>query len=126
MKKLLLALLLASPAYADTFTFTWEAPTVDVSGAPLTELTGYKLYVSTKSGTYTAPVSTISGLSAIYDESKVGKYYAVVTAYNSGGESVYSNEVQFEVKQKAPGAPKKLSFLQKLARFFKKLVHGFA
>ncbi len=56
-------------------------------------------------------------------ENNVGKYFAVVTAYNAVGESARSNEVTFEVKAKVPSAPKNLSFIQKVVAFLKSFFH---
>lgn len=116
MKKIILALLIAAPAYADTFTFTWDPPTEDTAGHQLSELTGYKFYVSSKAGEYTTPISTPATNTLELEENKPGVYFAVVTAYNSAGESTPSNEIQFEVKAKPPAPPKNLTFIQKLAR----------
>lgn len=108
MRTLLFSLLLlATPAFADTIKLEWTAPTTDTSGAPLKSLTGYKLYLSTKSGTYTSPYQYISG--AVTNASVVkttpGTYYAVVSAYNASGESDKSNEVTFQVVVLPPGKP---------------------
>lgn len=101
MKKLLLAaLLIASPAWAQqAATFVWDASTG--GGAP----DGYKLYISQTAGSYgTTAAATVTGTTHTITV-PVGKHYAVVTAYNSSGESAKSNEVMFESKLLAPGVP---------------------
>ncbi len=109
---ILLALLLANSAHADSFNLTWDAVTTDSAGAPIQALDGYKLYVSTSPIKATWPSSiipivvTTNSKTITYDT--VGKYYAVVSAYNASGESLPSNEVLFEVQLKAPGAPTNL------------------
>jgi hypothetical protein len=86
-----------------TALLTWEAPTTNEDGTPLTNLAGYRAYYGTTSGSYsemddvgmatcedvggvTQCTTTISGL-------PIGTWYFAVTAYNSAGlESVFSNE----------------------------------
>jgi predicted phage tail protein len=112
----LFALILAQVAYSDTLTFTWVAPPVSEQ-APVD---GYKLYISKVAGEYSiTPKATVTGTSAIVSETAIGKYFAVVTAYNTAGESGRSNEVTFEVKARAPGAPTGLTFIQRLIAFIK-------
>ena len=86
-------------------TLTWDEPTTNVDGTPLTDLAGYKLYYGISSGTYTTTIDvgrplscgtfpsinscmyTITGLPS-------GTHYFVATAYDIGtNESGYSNEV---------------------------------
>ncbi len=85
-------------------TLTWDAPTTNVDGTPLTDLAGYKVYYGTPSHNYTSVVNvgmascqttngktectyTVEGLTP-------GTYYFAVTAYDTEGDmSVYSNEV---------------------------------
>ena len=79
---------------------TWDAPTTNDDGTPLTDLAGYKIYYGTSPGNYTGRIDvgvettqfTVKGL-------KSGTYYFVVTAYNvTRNESGYSNEVSKEIK----------------------------
>jgi len=110
MKKVLLALLLLAPlrTYADTITFVWDAVTTGVDGQPVVGLIGYKLYTSKTSGVYAAPVKTVTTSATPTSsviEPLIGKYFAVVTAYNEAGESAKSSEVSYEVKAKVPTAP---------------------
>ncbi len=84
----------ASPSSAPaSTTLTWQAPTLNLDGTPLMDLTGYKVYWGTTQGTYpysarvsgTTRTHTVSGLG-------VGTWYFVVTALNSDGvESAHSN-----------------------------------
>ena len=62
------------------------------------EVTGYRLYYSTSTGSYsdTQRVEVINVTSYSTDFLPLAEntlYYFVVTAYNSAGESGYSNEV---------------------------------
>ncbi len=80
--------------YAYDVTLTWDAPTTNADGTPLTDLAGYKVYYGTSSRDYTKTIDVgntttyqITGLSG-------GTYYFAVTAYDtSGNESDYSEEV---------------------------------
>ena len=93
--------LLASPVQADdTATLTWE---------PNTEpnLDGYRIYASTKSGQYGAPIGDIDKKRTTYEltikATTDTKYYFVVTAYNKGGkESAKSNEGSKIIKGTSP------------------------
>ena len=128
MRIILATLLFIIPicSFADTLTFQWDEVTTDVNGDPVVDLQGYKLYVSKESGVYTTPKATSTEPKAIITETAIGKYYAVVTAYNSAGESSHSNEISFEVKAKVPSAPQKLNFVQKIFAFIKSIFRIFA
>lgn len=83
---------------ASAQTLAWEPP---LTGT----VTGYKVYYSTTSGQYSAnkDVGDVLRL-PVYDlpltEGK--KYYFVVTAYNSAGESGYSNAVSWTAGDMTP------------------------
>lgn len=85
--------------------FNWTAPKDVGSG-----VTGYKLYRSTTSGSYpSSPILTTTAITASYSNSSaIGKYYFQVRAYNDGGQSASSNEVNATI-ERAPGAPVALS-----------------
>ncbi len=110
-------LFLTSPqmALGDTINFEWDKVTKTVSGDPLVSLSGYKLYVSQISNSYGTPTAGFIAPKPVavppavqvpeaysYVNNVPGTYFAVVTAYNSDGESDYSNEVTFLVKSKLP------------------------
>ena len=83
--------LLTTPAHADdTAILTWDPSTsMDVEG--------YKIYMSTESGRYGAPIATIDKRQTRYEvtvkATKDTRYYFAVTAYNKAGkESSASNE----------------------------------
>lgn len=105
MKKIILALLLlAAPAFADTINLAWDKVTLGVDDLPLQELTGYKVYKGTAAGDYSTPLVTITPATENYsfEQSIIGTYFFVVTAYNSVGESGHSNEVSAVVNPKVP------------------------
>jgi hypothetical protein len=74
-------------------TLTWNPPTQNTDGSPLTDLAGYKIYWGTSQGTYPNSVTlTNPGLTSYVVTNLVsGTYYFVATALNSEGvESSYS------------------------------------
>ena len=85
----------ASSAFSGTATPSWDAPTTNADGTPLTDLAGYKVYYGTSSHTYSQNIDvgnvttyTLNNLTEGYT------YYFAVTAYDTlRNESDYSNEV---------------------------------
>jgi fibronectin type 3 domain-containing protein len=79
-----------SASTAGTATLTWNASTES-------DLTGYKVYRGTGSGTYGAPIATLPRTMTNYAATGLQNgttYFFVITAYDSAGnESTYSNEV---------------------------------
>lgn len=111
MKKLLLALLLSTQAFASnpsTITLGWNP--IDASGSPA--FLGYHLYQTSVSGQYTFGipsanlVGTIPAGTQVFQVTGIpsmGNFYYVVTAYDSNGlESLPSVELQLP---QLPGAP---------------------
>ena len=79
----LVTLVITAPA-SGRATLTW---------APATSVTGYKVYVGTSSHAYGAPVDVGNVTTfQIFSLRSGNTYYFAVTAYNSAGESGYSNE----------------------------------
>ncbi len=75
-------------------TLSWDAPTTNTNGSSLTNLSGYKLYYGTASGSYSQTVTVNTGTTTTLTNLSPGTYYFTVTAVNSNGtESVFSNEV---------------------------------
>ena len=77
-------------------TLSWDAPIAEVDGSPLTNLEGFKIYFGTASGKYDCPIINVPGNQTSYTINgfNQGTYYFAVAAYNSAGESSYSNEVR--------------------------------
>ena len=102
---------LQAQAVGDTATLTWIPPTEGIDNLPLIELSDYILYeAATTGGPYVEiarpPAGTASYALPPLAE---GKHYYVITAWNSGGESDYSNEVLVAVQgviacTKVPGS----------------------
>lgn len=118
MKKLIGALFLVayifltSPAQADTFNLSWDKVTLASDGTPLTELIGYRVYVSQVSGVYGPAIAAPTTEAYSYTQTTKGTYFAVVKAWNSGGESGASNEISFVVAAKLPAKPTGLKYIQ--------------
>lgn len=75
---------------------SWDAPTLNEDGSPLTDLAGYALYYGTQSGVYPNSISIDSpGITTyVVDGLLPDNYYFVAVAVKSNGiESDYSNEV---------------------------------
>ena len=103
MKKLftilamVLMVLMAVPAMAATTAtaeLSWNAPTTNTDGTPLTDLAGYKVYMSTSAtGTYTLiGTATTTGYIdtvTVPNNTKIVRYYVVTAIDTSGNESVY-------------------------------------
>lgn len=90
--------LIALP-FKNKTTLTWDAPTTNVDGSPLTDLGGYKVYASKTSGVYTDTDSkdvgnvTSINIPTTFGQLK-GTYCFVATAYDvAGNESDFSNEL---------------------------------
>src|SRR3972149_9673790 len=90
-------LLIALP-YQPKTTLTWDAPTTNIDGSPLTDLAGFKIYYSQISGVYTdtrrkdvGHVTTVNIAQTMAITPK-GNYCFAVTAYDTDlNESDYSN-----------------------------------
>jgi len=86
--------LTVSTASASVVTLSWDAPTTNADGTPLTDLAGYKIYWGSSQNNYpNSKVLTNPGLSsAVVDQLTPATWYFVVTAYDAyGNESAYSN-----------------------------------
>lgn len=90
-----LAVLCSTAATAGTATLSWQKPTTNADGTPLTDLAGYKVYYGTSSGVYGNPVDI--GIVTTYQVQGLTdgtRYYFTVTAYNAANvESDRATEV---------------------------------
>lgn len=109
------ALALSSAVMADNLTFKWDAVTLNADGTPCTDLGGYKLYRGTAKGIYGPAIEVGNVTTYVHSETKDGKYYYAVSAYDtSGNESGVSNEVTVTIDHTAPKPPSNFSLLQKI------------
>lgn len=75
-------------------TVRWAAPTENVDGTPLTDLTGFAVYWGNGSGNYNSSTNLGAGAREWTLDVAPGTYYLSVTAINSQAEeSGYSNEI---------------------------------
>jgi hypothetical protein len=75
-------------------TLSWDAPTANADGTPLTELAGYRIYYGTSPKVYSAIIDVGNSMTYVINNLARGTYYFAVTAYNVwGNESSYSREV---------------------------------
>ena len=78
-------------------TLNWQPPTQNADGTPLTDLSGYTIYVGTISNTYEYREIRLDnpGLTAyVVENLEPGTYYFAATSFNSSGvESSFSGEV---------------------------------
>src|SRR6266550_966200 len=65
---------------------------------PAPNLAGYRLYYGTNSGVYTQEIDVGNMTAALISNLKEGRtYFFAVTAFNTAGESLPSNEVSYTV-----------------------------
>jgi hypothetical protein len=91
---------------------TWEAPTENEDGSPLTDLAGFKVYWGTAPGEYSATVSVGNVTTYLVEHLSPGTYYFAATAVNAEGtESAKSDEANATIEKnpKRPRAPAILS-----------------
>ncbi|HEX7034414.1 MAG TPA: fibronectin type III domain-containing protein [Pseudomonadales bacterium] len=74
---------------------SWQAPTHNTDGTPLTDLAGYRIYYGLTGRNYTdqLPVSAASATSYSLSLPSGDYYFAMTAADADGVESDYSNEV---------------------------------
>jgi outer membrane lipoprotein-sorting protein len=84
----------ASAAFSGFATLSWDAPTTNADGTPLTDLAGYRIYYGTSSGNYSQNINVGNVTTYTVDNLTEGAtYYFTATAYDAAGnESEYSNE----------------------------------
>ena len=77
-------------------TLSWQAPTTNTDGTPLSDLAGFKVYWGTSQGNYSNSQTVNLGIQTFVVEALTpATWYFVVTARDSdGNESGYSNVAQ--------------------------------
>jgi hypothetical protein len=81
-------------------TLTWNPPTQNTDGSPLTDLAGYRVYWGTSQGSYTnsATISNPGLSSYVVDQLTPATWYFAVTAVNAAGaESAHSNTASMQI-----------------------------
>jgi hypothetical protein len=85
-----------STAVDGTVKLSWQAPTRNTDGTPLTNLAGYRVHYGTAPGQYTESVQLPDPAltSVVIEDLAPAKWYFAVKAYNSAGvESDFSTSV---------------------------------
>jgi len=83
-----------SQSVAGRATLSWQAPTDNVDGTPLTDLAGFRVYYGNSANDlrYVIVVADPGARSRIVENLTIGTWYFAATAYDqSGGESSRSN-----------------------------------
>jgi hypothetical protein len=77
-----------------TATISWEAPTTNTNGTPLTDLAGYRIYYGSSAGdlSHTVQISTVGLQTYVIDGLEPGTwYFAVMALASNGTESALSD-----------------------------------
>ena len=98
---------LLSAAFGAPVTLSWDAPTTNEDGSPLTDLDGYTLYWSAVSGDYSAPIGNldVGNVLTVTVDAPDNSYFVVRAYDQTGNQSANSNEVLFML---APDVPTSL------------------
>ncbi len=77
---------------SNSITLTWDKPTTNADGTPLTDLSGYKIYYGINDEPRKASIKVYAATSYYIKNLKPGTYHFSVTAFDSfGNESSPSN-----------------------------------
>jgi hypothetical protein len=92
----------STPAASGTgsVTLSWEAPTTNTNGSPLTNLAGYRIYYgfSPTDLSQTVQINTVGIQTYVLDDLPSGTwYFAVMALSSSGDESALSNVVEMTI-----------------------------
>ncbi len=80
--------------YSGSVALSWNAPTLNEDGSPLTDLSGYKIYYGTSSNDYQYQLDVGSVTSVNLSNLAPGTYYFRLAAYDkAGNESDPSGEI---------------------------------
>jgi hypothetical protein len=86
----------ATVAANTSVTLSWQPPTQNTDGSPITNLAGYTIHYGTASGALSqaVPINNAGLTRYVVDNLKSGTYYFAITAYNTAGmESTLSGEI---------------------------------
>ena len=74
---------------------SWVAPTENVDGTPLTDLTSYRIYYGTESRAYSSSIEITNASATSHSfNAASGDYFVTMTALDGeGNESAYANEI---------------------------------
>lgn len=98
-------------AQTGTAALSWEAPTQNTDGTPLTDLAGYRIYWGTSPGSYTNSVQLDdpAALGYVVTDLSATTWYFTATAFNESGiESSFSNVASKTIGGAVPNPPSNL------------------
>jgi Fibronectin type III domain len=78
---------IGATASADSATLSWEAPTTNADGSPLTDLAGYRIYYGTSTSDLSETIR-LNGLGLqtyVIDNLATGTWYFAIKAVTSAG-----------------------------------------
>jgi len=103
----MIVLISAVTVFAGDATLSWDPPTTNEDGSPLTDLAGYKIYYGTTSGNYTNSIDVGNVTTyTVVNLTEGVTYFFVVSAYDTlGNESDYSNEVSKKIESEDTTPP---------------------
>lgn len=90
----------AALASGKSVTLSWDAPTTNTDGTPLTNLAGYTIYYGTNPGhlDQSVQISNVGVQTYVLDDLPSGTwYFAIMAVTASGGESSLSNLVEGDI-----------------------------
>ena len=102
---------MTNTTHAAQATLTWDPPTTNADGTPLTDLAGYKVYYGTAAGNYSTVIDAVNVTSyTVPNLTNNATYYFATTAYDtSANESNFSNEVSKTIAGTSDTTPPILS-----------------
>jgi len=103
-----LVLIFAAPVFGASVTLTWDAPTTNEDGTPLTDLAGYDVHYGSATQTYSLSVDVGNVTSYTWDvgEREDEVLFFNVRAYDTYGNfSVYNGEISVPFGMVAPNPP---------------------
>ena len=78
-----------------SISLSWQAPTDNTDGTPISGISGYRIFYGTSSGAYGSPVDVTGSATSTVLNLPVDTYFIAMTVLDTNGqESGYSNEVQ--------------------------------
>ena len=84
----------SSLEHSGSVSLSWNAPTKNEDGTPLTDLSGYKIFYGTSSHMYENQIDVGNATSVNISNLAPGTYYFALVAYDeSGNESAPSSEI---------------------------------
>jgi hypothetical protein len=90
-----------------TATVSWDAPTTNNNGTPLTDLAGYRIYYgsSPENLTHTVKITTVGLQTYVIDDLEAGTWYFAVRAVATNGTESTLSDIAAKTIQAAVAPP---------------------